>query len=335
MLEKINFCIVILLLIILQQACNSPLDSPYPPLTWERKADFPSGGRAAATAASINGKAYVLFGRDVAGIYQNDCWEYDMIKDEWMQKSSCPGFSRVKAVSVAYQGKIYTGLGYNPREDLEEGALYNDSVYLKDFWEYDPTADSWTRKADAPFLGSNACTAFLYKNEIYVGIGYYNINLGRKWWKYLPEKDEWVQINDFNGRSRFGSVSCTNGERTFFGTGFAVDNLNDWWEYSPSSDSWNERKKLPDKGRSNAIAMSVQNRFFVATGLYFRGTLSGGGVKADILEYNPERNVWYDHGSIPGLARENAITFTIHNKAYIGLGENGSDILSDLLCFEP
>lgn len=50
-----------------------------------------------------------------------------------------------------------------------------DSEYLKDFWEYDPEADRWTRKAD---LGGTKNTerrnavGFAIGDKGYIGTGY-------------------------------------------------------------------------------------------------------------------------------------------------------------------
>ncbi len=66
--------------------------------------------------------------------------------------------------------------------------------------------------------------------------------------------------------------------------------------------------------------------------------MTGGHVKSDILEYDAIRNVWYERGKLPASGRENAITFTIGNKAYIGFGDVGEneslEILNDLWSFE-
>lgn len=311
--------------------CNSSIESPYPPLKWDQKADFPDGGRSSACAAVIGDKAYIFFGRNSSKTFQKDCWEYDSTNDTWLQKKSCPGVERVKAISIALNGKIYTGLGYKPQQGIN---LYSDSVYLKDFWMYDPQLDIWEERKAAPFLGTDACTAFVFENEIYVGMGFHNLSFGYEWWKYSSENDDWTKLNNFSDISLSCSVLCFNSEHIFFGTGYRTYNVNDWWEYIPENDKWKKRKSMPDNGRINGTALCVQNRFFVSTGRYFKGTLTGGHVKSDIIEYDPKNNIWYNLGDIPGSGRENAISFTVGNKGYIGLGENDNNTLYDLMCFE-
>nr|WP_239057065.1 kelch repeat-containing protein [Paludibacter sp. 221] len=310
-------------------------ESPYPPLNWSKKAAFPDGGRSSSTVVSVGEKAYVLFGRNSSGTYKNDCWQYDSQQNSWTKKSSCPGFPRVKPVSFELNGKIYTGLGYYPLAVSSSMYLYNDSLYLKDFWMYDPSTDIWERKVDIPLKGTDACSGFIYDGEIYVGMGFHGLSFGHEWCKYTPETNEWTVLNNFPGVARFGGVACSNGENVFFGTGYCTENISDWWIYYPEADTWKEQKNMPDKGRINPVALSVKKRIFVSTGRFFRGTLTGGHLKNDIIEYDIEKNIWYNQGRIPAPERENAIAFTIGNKGYIGLGENDKKLLDDLLCFEP
>lgn len=83
------------------------------------------------------------------------------------------------------------------------------------------------------------------------------------------------------------------------------------------------------------MGMSIGNRYFVATGRHFAGNLTGGHLKDDVVEYDAGKNVWYLRGVLPGGGRENAISFVINGKGYIGFGENDEGVLNDLWSFEP
>jgi|GEM_PF-837079 Uncharacterized protein conserved in bacteria len=318
------------LLIFLLTACDKFADSPYPTLQFKLQARMPDNGRSSAVGFAINGKGYVALGRQSNGNYLKDCWEFSPDSDKWIRKSDFPGVERVKAMAAVVNGKAYVGLGY------AKGSIYQSpSLYLHDLWMYNPTIDTWTKQKDFPGNGTDACVSFVYNNEIYVGAGYTDTsNSQYEFWKYNPVDNLWTRLADFTGSPRFGAVACTNGQRIFFGSGFKTYNANDWWEYFPSSDSWKQVESMPD-GRVNAIALSVKDRFFVATGRFFQGNLTGGHVKSDVSEYDADRNVWYQRGNIPNGERENAISFVINGRAYIGFGENDQAVLNDLWSFEP
>lgn len=292
---------------------------------------MPDHGRSSAVGFAINGKGYVALGRySKNNIQLNDCWEYDPATDLWSEKAQFPGKPRVNAAAAVLNGKAYVGLGF----DLNVGA-YHPVANLKDFYMYDPGTDTWTRKADFPSNATVACVSLTYNNEIYYGAGFNDHNFSNEFWKYNPEKDEWFQLNDFIGDGRAGALVSGDSAHIFFGTGYRTSDEDDWWEFFPQNDSWKKRKSPPDNGRENGVAFAVKHRYFIGTGRHFGGPLTGGNLKSDILEYDAVRNIWYKRGNIPAGNRENAVTFTINDKVYIGFGENDSTVLNDLWSFNP
>ena len=320
----------IILLMIVIQASGCDVDSPQLTITFEKKTSLPGNGRASAVAFAVNGKGYVALGRNAANVQLNDCWEYDPLGDSWQEKSSFPGMARVKASAAVLNGKAYLGLGHN-----NNVGVYNDTSNLRDFWEYVPQTDKWTRLADFPSNYSNACISFVSDNAIYVGIGFSEATYGSELWKYQPEENKWFRLNDFSGWQRFGSVVCSNQSHIYFGTGYRTGNKNDWWEYHPQSDTWTKLQPMPDKGRVNAVALCVNNRYFVATGRHFGGNLTGGHVKSDLMEYGSSNDAWHKRGEIPEGNRENAVGFVIDGQGYIGFGENDERVLNDFWSFKP
>jgi len=324
-------CLALLLISFLSFACSDTFtDSPYPPIEFVGKKVMPGTGRSSAVAFVIHDKGYVALGRDATNTALSDCWEFDPVLENWTLKAPFPGSARVKAMAAVVNNRAYIGLGY-----FVSSGVYNEESYPKDFWMFEPLTNSWIRKADFPSKASNACVSFIYNNYIYVGGGFAEFGFTNEFWKYDTEKDLWIHLNDFPGHARSGSVICSNGEHIFFGTGYRTLNENDWWEYFPKSDSWKKRKSMPDDGRENAVSLCINNRIFVSTGRHFAGNMTGGHVKSDIIEYNVDRNLWYKRGNIKDGIRENAISFTIKGKGYIGFGENDTEVLNDFWCFEP
>ena len=327
---------VILISVILSSCIGIPADSPDTDISFTPKSVMSATGRASAVGFAIDDKGYVALGR--AGRYGpalNDCWEYDPTADNWSQKTNFPGKARVKAIGVGLNRKGYVGLGY----DIS-GSIYANNYDLKDFWCFDPKTNSWTQKADFPSTYTDACISMVYKNEIFVGFGFDGAGFSPDFWQYNPDQNVWTRLKDFPGPERVGGTMCTNGEQVFFGTGYNTYNQNDWWEYFPANDTWKELKRMPDTGRENGLSISIKDKnlkdhYFVSTGRHFAGNMTGGGVKSDIMEYDPDRNVWYKRGEIPNSGRENALIFTINGKGYIGFGENDNAVLNDFWSFEP
>jgi N-acetylneuraminic acid mutarotase len=311
-------------------SCDKFADSPYSALQFKLQARMPDNGRSSAVGFAINGKGYVALGKKHSNSsYLKDCWEFSPDSDKWTQKTDFPGVARVKAMAAVVNGKAYVGLGF------AEGVVYQSpNLYLRDLWMFDPIKNQWDSLARFPGNGTDASVSFVYQNEIYVGSGYDEHGASDDFWKYNPQTDTWTELSIIAATRRFGAVACSNSKRAFFGAGFKTYTTNDWWEYFPQSDSWKQVEAMPD-GRVNAIALSVKDRFFVATGRFFQGNMTGGHVKSDVIEYDADRNVWYQRGNIPNGKRENAISFVLNGRAYIGFGENDQAVLNDLWSFEP
>jgi len=352
--QVLFICFILLTL----TACEP--ESPYPEIDYTQLEVAPEIGRACGSAIVINGKAYVMLGRRgemmadcsdytgqapaavaefpqkatqnnnlPVGVLLRDCHEFDPATGKWTRKSDFPGEARVFAVAAVVGEKAFVGLGYNM------GCVFNDTSYLHDFWMYEPATDTWSQRAAFPGTGVNGAATFVYNEEIYLLHGFENHQSVKNIWKYSPQSDQWTQVGEFPGLARARAVALSDGNRFFSGTGYSGRNMTDWWEYFPKTNSWQERQKMPDRGRVNALAFSAQNRFFVGTGRYFAGRHTGGHLKADIMEYDALKNLWYSRGNIPGEARENAIVFTIDNRIYLGFGENETETLTDFYSFEP
>ncbi len=320
---------LIIIISILLYSCNAAVESPYDDVVLEQKSGLPDGGLSSAVSFVIDGKAYVMLGRNSSNGLNNACFEYSPENNTWKKNADFPGEGRVNAFAAVVNHRAYVGLGFTPG-----AGIYQQSSYLKDFWCYNPADSSWTKMADYPSTSTDKPIAFVVNDEIFVGFGFNGFYFTNEMWKYNTSTNTWTELDHAPIANRATGVLATDGSSVFFGTGYDTNNLNDWWQYYPDTQTWEKRKAMPDNGRVNALAFSVENRFFVATGRYFGGTLTGGHLKNDIMEYDTEKDVWYFRGSLKEV-RENAISFVIDGKAYIGFGENDSTVLNDLWCFKP
>jgi hypothetical protein len=112
-------------------------------------------------------------------------------------------------------------------------------IYYGDFWEYDPTADTWTQKA--AFGGSVRCDAvgFSIGSKGYIGTGsnfYLNPTELKDFWEYDSALNNWTQKADFGGTARTDAVGFSIGNKGYIGTGWQNGSLTkDFWEFDPAN----------------------------------------------------------------------------------------------------
>jgi N-acetylneuraminic acid mutarotase len=227
--------------------------------------------------------------------------------DYWTTKSFA-GNARVGTISFSIGSKGYIGAGY--KYD------WQDEVY-KDFWEYNPSSDTWTQKADYGGGQTEFGFSFSILDKGYAGAG-----LNNYFYEYNPSTNIWTQKASFH--SRLDS-----------GTGFSIGNLgyccmgddtapgNQVWQYDPSLDVWTQKNNSPCSKRYGAIGFSIGTKGYIGGGY-------DGIYENDFWEYNPSTDSWTQKANISGLGRHYASGFSICNKGYATLGIRGSVLLNDL-----
>ena len=294
--------------------------------SWTKKENVPGGGRLSAVGFSIGNKGYIGAGGDGTGrVVKKDFWEYDPSSNIWTQKTDFEGGERESAVgfSIGDKGYIGTGLNY-------DGSLLKRSEY-KDFWEYDPASNSWTKKADFPGGVRFDAVGFSIGNKGYFGMGSDNGMIGERdktdFWEYDPVSDSWTKKADFPGGKRSGVVGFSIGNKGYIGTGVRWDQSNlsndykqDFWEYDPTTNVWTKKADFPGDARAHTVGFSIGNKGYVGTG----SVESGFRGLVDIWEYNQASNSWTKKPDIP-KGRSSAVSFSIGNKGYVGTGIDGGN----------
>jgi Uncharacterized protein conserved in bacteria len=245
---------------------------------WNKIASFPGVGRVNAVGFAANGKGYVTTGYD-GNNKLKDTWEYDPTSDKWTQKDDFASTARTKAVAFGIGNFGYVGTGYgsdgSDKSDFykfdptkatgsqwtkvqsiggekRRGAtafVYNNKAYvctgsnnnskLTDMWEYDPSADSWTKKisltdnSDWTITRENA-SSFVLDTKAYVFLGSSSSNL-KTCWEYDFANDTWNQKNDFEGAAREFAVAFTVAGKAIVATGQSGTSsyMDDVWEFRP------------------------------------------------------------------------------------------------------
>lgn len=231
---------------------NSPVNDfwEYDPSTnsWTQKANFGGVAREYAVGFSIGTKGYVGTGGG------QDFWEYDPSANAWVPKANFGGTSRLSAVGFSIGNKGYIGTGLDST---------NFNRNRRDFWEYDPSTDSWTEKANFGGVARYGAAGFSIGNKGYIGTGGDSAYHGHNdFWEYDPSADSWTQKADFGGAQRNFAVGFSIGAKGYIGSG----NFNDFWEYNPTTDQWLQIANLSGTWRYNAVGFSIGTKGYLGTG---------------------------------------------------------------------
>jgi len=307
--------------------------------SWEQKADVGGEPRFVAVSFTIGDKAYVGTGSSIVGVLK-DFWEYNPSSDVWTKKADLPAAGREGAFGFSIGSKGYLGGGH---------AAVGNGELVRDFWEYDPQSNCWTRKADYPGKGLWGSVAFNIADFGYVGTGNAGLfsaetpdgNPQKDFWRYDPEQNKWTRVADFGGSARAFAVGFRIGEKGYLGTGITSPiNLfkQDFWEYDPTGDKWTQKADFGGGLRGWAAGFSINQKGYIGTGRTVPDDriTNDLGERKDFWEYNPANNQWIKKTDFPADNRTSATAFSINNKGYVGTGVFEFDVYrKDLWEFTP
>ena len=274
----------------------------------------------------------------------------------WTQKAGIPAEGRHRTSGWSIGNKGYLGLGH-----------YNSgpggNITKADIWEYDPTTDSWTQKADYGGGATYGAVSFTIDNYAYVGAHVYG---GTEFYKFDPILNTWTIISPCPGGTSDKTAFAINGKGYFVSTSslYEYDPVLDTWtlvaftpvsiyswsksfvvggkafiicagsgamyEYKPSANQFVLRAPYPGDGVGGWVTFETETKGYVATGYiqYLNPT------SRQIWEYDPDLNVWNQLEELPGSTRRFASSFSINNKGYLGTGTNGNNF-KDFWEFDP
>lgn len=302
---------------IFSQTTNTTFSTPN---SWTMVADFGGSARSYAVGFSIGEKAYV--GTGVNGASQTvdlkDFWEYNPATDKWTRKADFGGDARDNASSFSFNGKGYIGMGKSGNYPF---------VYYKDLWEYDPSTDVWTKKADYPGIARTATAGFSIGAKGYIGGGFrYDTGTYSDFWEYDPSTNTWTRKADFGGGGRSNPFGFSIGNKGYMGLGWNGGWYRDFYEYDPATDKWIKKADFGGAAREYTTGFSIADNGYIGTGY---------PVQNDLWEYSPANNSWTPKANFKGVARGGAVGFSIGNKGYIGTGNNGLPVYKDFWEYTP
>ena len=241
--------------------------------------------RSGATATEVNGRIYVLSGRDF--------WLFDPVTQTWETKESSPR-SREHGTLTHISGKIYavgSSVGaatmdiYDIATDVwssgpnmsggkrlhfagsADGKLYVFGGMLNGDYDfsavYDPEINSWSALAKIPYrVGTAGSSAINLNGAFYIIGSYSTANMdptSSRTLKYSIETDTWTELTPcpaIVGKSVFDCVGSK---------AYVVAGGHRMFEYDLEADLWREVAKFPGGSSYNATA-SVNGSIYVFGG---------------------------------------------------------------------
>ncbi len=309
---------------------------------WVRVGDFNGVKRSGAVAAVLGNYAYVGTGYYDDDDYRlRDMWRFDPNTTTWKQMADMPAeaIARDEAVAFAAAGKVFVGTGYGQYRDANNQKIMEK---LKDFWAFDPVANSWTRVADFPASARFGAIAFAIGDYGYVGTGYDN-NDYKDFYRYDPSTDTWSEDLGFPGGKRKDAVAFVINDIAYICTGYSNGTVKDLYSYNPAAESpWTRLRNIYDSDedqsydddyddivRAGGVAFVMDGKGYVCTA----GVNTAG---SSVWEYDPATDLWDEKTAFEGTSRMSAVGFSINNIGYVATGKGtSSGYMDDVWRFEP
>ncbi|QKG55871.1 galactose oxidase [Hymenobacter sp. BRD128] len=250
--------------------------------SWLRLTPFPGVARYNATAFSVGSFGYVGTGYDGTN-YLKDMWKFDPSQNtttttgtttvttvgKWTQIADLPvspgTAGRYGAVAGSVGNYGYVGCGFDGNNE-------------KDFYRYDPTANTWSTFAGFPGDKRINAVAFTINNVLYVGTGINNGQYTTDFYAYDPAKDAWTTKSqlanisnstasyDYSKVARSQAVAFTVGNYGYVTTGSNGAVTTSCYQYDPTQDIWTAMNPFLGTGRNAAVGFGIGSFGYVGTG---------------------------------------------------------------------
>jgi N-acetylneuraminic acid mutarotase len=221
--------------------------------TWSTKANLWEG-RTQASAGVINGKIYLVGGRDGLGHVHPTLFVYNPATDSWSKKADLPVLS-LRGAAVAIGGKLYV---YTPQNQTTD-----DWPMLH---RYDPVINAWTKLARPP-RSVEMPAAGVLDGKFYLAGGWTPNGASNKLDVYDPLKNTWatrasMPTARFDGAGAVAAGGLLSQRFYVMGgvsTPGSTFELTTVESYNPLSDTWSTgpRLRTPRRGLGAATAGGI------------------------------------------------------------------------------
>jgi N-acetylneuraminic acid mutarotase len=264
--------------------------------------DFNTGG-----SFTINNSSYVVASSRTGTESQLYLWKFNPADYSWKQISIPFKVDAAQVTATATKAYLYV------------------RYPTLGFYEYDPSANSWTKKADYPAPRRTFGTMFSIGSKAYIGLGSSSETMGmadtdNSFYEYSSTSNTWRRIADyprlFSSTMRNRASAFIINNIAYVGCGATNTGMVDFYSYSPTNNTWSRIHDFPDM-RSYASSFSFGNFGFIANG-------SSGGPSMECIKYDPSLDTWKVLKASIGCAScsnngiENGYAFVNNGNVYVG-----------------
>jgi len=262
---------------------------------------------------------YNVFLRNVDQAYI--AWSIDSYNPTWTQISTFIGPARSDAIGFSINGKGFLGTG-------SQFISYGTFRGLDDFYQFDPTNNSWTSVTSFPGGGRSQCFGFSVGTKGFVGGGYSTLNgnwiAQNDFWEFDSQNNTWSKLQDFPGN--------VNPYMCFFSSsvkGFVFDGLY-LFEYDPLTKKWTNLGNFENEVRRDAVGASIDNKCYIGLGYYNTGLYQGISANSFYC-FDLNNNTWTKFSEINWNTRRGISYFSYTDNIYFGFGNESINDNSGLM----
>lgn len=257
--------------------------------------------------------------------------EYDVIKNQWTQKTSLPhGGAQVQSMGLRCVGnKLYFISGVNTSTE----------TYYANVYEYDPVADTYTAKTNIPTPREDFGTAVV-NGKIYCFGGIAATGRTKVLEIYDVANDSWSTGADLPDYKQLGDFGCAvNGKIYAIGASDliytsapqVVAPVKSVYMYDPDTDTWTQKADIPIGTVYNERAV-IGNYIYVVGGVPAGPSDELATYIKDIYRYDTINDTWSKVVDAPyGL--HGAALAELNGYIYMVGGGRNSTETSDTLKF--
>jgi N-acetylneuraminic acid mutarotase len=255
--------------------------------------------RYGAALGAVNGKLYLVGGRRILNTLSR-VDAYDISTNTWAVVRAMPAGRDEPAGASMINGRLYVAGGFNAND-----------VGTRTLFEYNPSTNTWARKADLPQATCSAGGAQgVISGKLYVYVSCYASKVnGKVFFRYNPATNTWV-TRAAPPVDHAGGTGAVVGGKFYLISGYTwcptcsePASTSELDAYDPATNSWTKRAGIGPLPKGPEAA-AVNGKLYLAGGQHIE-------FESDtLMVYDPGTNVWRARASLPEPASNSAAVGT-------------------------